>query len=323
MSGYRHICRKRQQGMAIIMALLIVALAATAASTVLWQQSLWWRQADNDRARAQIRLVADAGLGWSGDILAYDARTSSVDHQSELWAQPLPETDAAGVKITGQLADAQGRFNLRNLLQSDGRIDEAALLLYRRLLAGLKLPPELADTLLDYLDADDEVRKGGAEGDWYAQQQPPYAIPPASSLRRVTQLRWVKGYTPALLARLAPHTILLPQRSDINVNTATPELLMALVPGLALGQARVLANQRVSNYFLDAADFRKRLPGGLQAMEAGFDTRSDFFLLDSEIRHPRSVLRVQALLQRSGNASRVLWRDEGVMPVAPAAKEDT
>ena len=114
--------KRQQQGMAIIMALLIVALAATAAATVLWQQSLWWRQADNDRARADIRLIADAGTGWAGDILAFDARSSgAVDYPGELWAQPLPQTEAEQTRISGQLSDAQGRFNVR------GRAASAAL----------------------------------------------------------------------------------------------------------------------------------------------------------------------------------------------------
>ncbi|WP_144372958.1 type II secretion system minor pseudopilin GspK [Vogesella urethralis] len=311
--------KRQQQGMAIIMALLIVALAATAAATVLWQQSLWWRQADNDRARADIRLIADAGTGWAGDILAFDARSSgAVDYPGELWAQPLPQTEAEQTRISGQLSDAQGRFNVRNLMQQDGKPDELQAQLYRRLLQQLQLPAALADTLLDWLDDDNDARAQGAEADWYAALPAPYAIPPLASLRRVEQLRWVKGYTPQVLATLAPHLAVLPQRTAINVNTASLPLLMALVPGLGRGQAQALANQRQSNYFKDRADFGLRLTGGLTPLAVDYGVRSDFFLLDSTIRHPRSVLRVQALLQRNEQASKVWWRDEGVVPAAAA-----
>jgi general secretion pathway protein K len=316
--------KTQQQGMAIIMALLIVALAATAASTVLWQQSLWWRQADNDRARAEIRLIADAGVGWAGDILAFDARSSgAVDYPGELWAQPLPQTEAESTRISGQLYDAQGRFNVHNLLLPDGKENEAQVQLYRRLLAQLQLPPALADTLLDWLDADDEQRPQGAEAAWYAAQQPPYAIPPAASLQKLAQLRWVKGYDSQVLARLAPHLALLPQRSALNVNTISLPLMMALVPGLGLGQAQALINQRTTTYFKDKADFGLRLTGGLVPLAVAYGVRSDYFLLQSEIRHPRSMLRVDALLLRNEQASKVLWREEGVVPVTPATNGES
>ena len=311
----------RQQGMAIIMALLIVALAATAASTVLWQQSLWWRQADNDKARGDSRLVADAGLDWAGDILAYDARTSNIDHESELWAQPLPATEAEGITITGQLQDAQARFNLQNLLQG-GQIDEDALKLYRRLLTTLSLPDTLAYTLADWLDSDDETREGGAELAWYQALPKPYGIPAASRFRQTGQLRWVKGYDNAVLAKLLPHVVVLPKRTAINVNAVAQPLLRAIVPGLTPGQAQVLLSQRRQRYFVDIADFQRFLP---QQPPSNIElaVNSEYFLLTSEIRHPRSVLRVDALLQRSGQLSTVLWRQEGVMPVTPAVNGDT
>ncbi len=316
--------KRQQQGMAIIMALLIVALAATAAATVLWQQSLWWRQADNDRARADIRLIADAGVGWAGDILAFDARSSgAVDHLGELWAQPLPQTEAEQTRISGQLSDAQGRFNVHNLLLPDGKEDAVQVQLYRRLLAQLQLPAALADTLLDWLDADDEQRPQGAESAWYAAQQPPYAMPPANRVQKLAQLRWVKGYNSQVLARLAPHLTLLPQRTALNVNTISLPLMMALVPGLGRGQAQALINQRSTTYFKDKADFGLRLTGNLVPLAVEYGVRSDYFLLQSEIRHPRSMLRVDALLLRNEQASKVLWREEGVVPVAAATNGES
>ena len=144
--------RGKQQGMAVIMALLIVALATTAASLVLWQQGLWWHQLDNDRNRAQLRLVADAGLGWAMEILRFNngAAGNGVVALSQLWAQPLPQTEAQGVTVAGQLSDLQGRFNLNSLVQN-GQPNARQLVFYKRLLTTLGLPTRLSDPLVKRL----------------------------------------------------------------------------------------------------------------------------------------------------------------------------
>ncbi|RQW28091.1 general secretion pathway protein GspK [Rhodobacteraceae bacterium CH30] len=304
--------RQREGGMAVVMALLIVALATTVSALVLWQQGLWLRQVDNDRARAQTRLVADGGLGWAMEILRYDGETSSVDSLSELWAQPLPKTDAQGVDVRGTLADAQGRFNLNNLVQG-GVVSAPQLALYRRLLAELRLPPELADSLADYLDADDDKRAGGAESGDYLALRPPYRALNAP-LARAGQLAWVQGYRPEVLARLSPHVVALPETmaTAINVNTASPELMRALVQGVNAGELQGLINQRIDNHFIDEADFRARLPARAQLPEGiALATRSRYFLLQSEVRQAAVRLSVAALILRDEFTTRLVWREDG------------
>lgn len=304
---------RRQQGMAVIMALLIVALAASASALVLWQQGLWWRQADNDRARAQLRLVADAGVGWAQAILRFDKNSSSVDHLAELWAQPLPQTDTQGVRVGGRMFDAQGRFNVNNLVK-DGKLDPKQLELYQRLLTELKLPPQLASSLLAWWGLRDSKNDDG--------DAPALAHFP---VERVEMLRWVEGYTPEVMARLAPQLTALPPTPPgsgaraINVNTATPALLRALIPGLGSGPLQVLLNQRSSNYFKDKGDFDNRLRtmGGLAAMsDVPYDVNSNYFLLESAAHDDRVRLTARALLEAlPNNASRIVWREDGSLPI--------
>lgn len=314
--------RRQQRGMAIIMALLVVALAATAASTVLWQQSLWWRQVDNDQLRAGMRQVSSAAEDWAAEILRADLLASGErDYLAEDWAQPLPTSFSGDFRVDGQLSDAQGRFNIRNLLQPDGKPDEAAVKLYQGLLRVLGQDEKLVEPLLDWLDADEEARPHGAEAGWYAAQQPPRKLASNEYLRRAEQLRWLRGYDAAVMRALLPHIVVLPQRSVLNVNTATRELLQALVPGLPASQAEALLLQRRSIYFKDAADFGARLTGGLQPLPVEIGVRSDFFLFDCRIRHERSQLQLRALYRRDAAATRQLWRQEGIVPGVLPGKE--
>ena len=50
--------RSPQQGAALIVALMVVALATTLASTLIWRQDQWLRQVETHRDLAQARLLA-------------------------------------------------------------------------------------------------------------------------------------------------------------------------------------------------------------------------------------------------------------------------
>ena len=98
----------RQRGMAVITAILVVALAASAAAFMAWQQQLWVRQVQNLNESAQARAVARAALQWARSILAEDARKDAVDHEGEPWATALAPLPVEGGELTGRILDAQG-----------------------------------------------------------------------------------------------------------------------------------------------------------------------------------------------------------------------
>lgn len=301
---------KRQQGMAVIMALLIVALATTAAGMVLWQQGLWWHQLENDRSRAQLRQVADAGLGWAMEILRFNngPAGNGVVALSQLWAQPLPQTEAQGVKVSGQLVDLQGRFNINSLV-ANGQTNVRQLKLYKRLLLTLGLPTTLSEPLLKQL-------RGGKDEDMPGQGGQDEAAPAAAGanypLARVEMLRWLPGYTPAVMAKLAPHVAALPPTAtQINVNTATDQMLKALLPGIGEGNLLVLINQRKTNYFKDAADFRARLPAPGIVADADIGAASNYFLLESRASYGRARLEMRAMIYSNLNVVKMLWRQDG------------
>ena len=68
-----------------MVAVLIVALATSTATYILWHQSLWLRQVENLTARAQADTLARAAARWAAVILAED--DAAVDHLGEAWAR--------------------------------------------------------------------------------------------------------------------------------------------------------------------------------------------------------------------------------------------
>src|SRR5262245_11145630 len=103
----------KQRGVAVIVAVLIVALATSTVAFMLWHQSLWLRQVENISMRAQADAVARAAGQWVAAILAEDER--AVDHLGERWAQRIPPFMAEAAELTGAIADEQAKFNVNNL----------------------------------------------------------------------------------------------------------------------------------------------------------------------------------------------------------------
>lgn len=289
-----------QRGAALIMALLVVALATTLSSMMLWRQDVWLRQVETQRDLAQTRLIVGAGIEWARAVLAYDARTSSFDHVGEAWAVKVPPSRVEGGEIGGEMTDEQGKWNLNNLLSGDGTISQKEQEVFRRLLRLLELPPVLASTLADWLDADSEPSPEGAEDAYYLSLSPPYRSA-NRALSDVDGLLRVRGFDAGVVERLRAHVTALPGYHRVNVNTASAMVLAALVPDLSLSEVQQLLVLRKNIPFRDFADFRTRLPRlEIAADSAQLDTRSRYFSVQLRARYGRAAITTEAMLDRQG-----------------------
>jgi len=298
----------RQRGAAVIVAMLVVALAAIAASGFVFRTQVEWRKLENAADLDQARWILRAAEQWAAAILQDDARQTAVDHLDEPWARKLPPVDAEGYRIGGRIEDQDGRFNLNNLV-AGGRVDSQQLAVFTRLLVTLKLPAELAEAVADWLDADDEPLPGsGAEAGHY-RQQAAAALPPNRPLLQLNELLPVRGMSRAVLDELVPFVTALPQTTWINVNTARPEVLAALIDGLTLEEAYRLTAQRERAHFRNLGDLRNALPEWIVLPEGRIAFTSRYFLVTSRARHGRIAIGSRALLDRNGQAMpNLIWR---------------
>ena len=300
--------RVRQQGVAIVLAMSVVALAALAATAMMVTQSTWSRQVELTAGHGQAQLLIQAGLDWARAVLSDDRRSSNVDHLGEPWALQLPPIPVENGSLVGHIEDQQGKFNLNNLLKG-GKVNLAQLAHFRRLLSILALPPALADALADWIDADNEPQpQDGAEDAYYLSLQPPY-LAANRLLIDVAELALVRGFDDNVRARLRPFVTALPRFTAVNANTASPEVLAAVVEGLDLDGARALIAQRERAYFRNWSDFFNQLPPGLIVPTENISVSSDYFIATTRITIGGAQARGSALLARE-NAGwpAVVWR---------------
>jgi general secretion pathway protein K len=304
----RAVVRKSHRGVAVVLAMGVVALAAIAAAAMLASQSTWSRHAELSSEHVQAQALVRAGVDWARALLSDDRRASSVDHLGEPWALRLPPVPVDNGELAGQIDDQQGAFNLNNLVRN-GVVSPAHLAQFRRLLQILGLPDALAGALADWLDADNEPQaQGGAEDGYYQAQQPPY-LAANRALTDVAELAVVRGFDEAVRARLRPFVTALPRFTSLNVNTASPEVLAAVVRELDLDDARALTAKRERAYFRNRAEFLAQLPPGAVAEGNDITTASQYFLASVRVSIGGAQARGTALLTREqAGWPAVVWR---------------
>jgi general secretion pathway protein K len=300
--------RKSQRGVAVVLAMGVVALAAIAAAAMLVSQSTWSRHAELTSEHVQAQALVQAGVDWARALLSDDRRLSSVDHLGEPWALRLPPVPVDNGELAGQIDDQQGAFNLNNLVRN-GAVSPPHLEQFRRLLQILGLPDALAGSLVDWLDADHEPQpQGGAEDGYYQGLQPPY-LAANRPLIDVAELALVRGFDEAVRARLRPFVTALPRFTAVNVNTASPEVLAAAVRELDLDDARALTAQRERAYFRNVTEFLVQLPPGAVVEGSDITTASQYFLASVRVTIGGAQARGTALLARErAGWPAVVWR---------------
>lgn len=300
----------RQQGVAVILVLLIMVLATTLAVWMATQQSLWLRQVSSQFEHAQARYLAVAGVDWARAVLADDSVSGGVDHDQEMWAMQLPAMPVDNGEVEGVIQDQQGLYNLNNLVRYGVPV-AAEVAQFRRLLGLLGLPDELALSLLDWMDADSELQyPGSAESGYYLTLPHPYR---AANLPLIElgELERVKGFNREIVGRLAAFVTVLPGSALINVNFAAPEVLSAVL-NVPLVDARQIVQQRRGHPFKSVDDFAQRVPraGGQLAANGVVDVASHFFLVTGHAVVGNAQVTAHALLWRNGGWPKVVWQIE-------------
>lgn len=331
--------RHRQGGVALLLALVVVALATVIVSGLLWRQFVLVRIASNQAEREQAHLFLTGALEWAKLILQ-DAPHPSYDTLADPWAQPLATTPLdqlgqdvpmlEGSTLEGSIQDAQGRFNLRNLVDGGSHINPTALAALQKLCNILGIAPTNADLIARHMAlayTGVPLAGPGLPGNVAATTpggtiQAPGAALPLNAGTRVLppvlpqDLPGVAGIDPVSAQILSPYVILLDQPgTTVNFNTASPQVMAAVIPDLTLSDAVNLAAERDRAYFTSVGDIANRLHGraGGGAL-SGVSTTTAYFIVQGAVRLGRTRSGMSTLLHRGASGGNghfaVLWQQE-------------
>jgi general secretion pathway protein K len=300
---------RRQRGVAAITAILIVAVAATAASLMLAQQSAMLDQTMLVASRAQADVYSQAGLDWARGVLAQDARTSGTDSLAEGWAQPIVGMPIDRAVVAGNITDEQGKFNLNNVIDGTRR-SEADIKLLRQLLTLVDLSPDLADAVVDWIDGDDDLTSSaGAESAYYLGLPRPYRAA-NTPMVQVDELYRVRGFDAKAVARLRPYVTAVRERTTINANTAS-DVVVAAALATSRTKATAILAERNAKPFTDKGAFVAAATRAGFIPVNDFDVKSTWFSVVIQVAQDDVQVASEALVKRDTAARggvAIVWR---------------
>jgi general secretion pathway protein K len=226
---------QRQRGVALLVALLVVALAVILIAALLDRGELALARTRNALRSEQAEAYAQGLEIYAAQVLISTAG-QGPDTNASPWAVPLPPQPVPGGMISATMRDMNGCFNLNNLAPSSQGGDPAWEPMFERLLTVRGIDPTLAKTVQSWLDA----QAHSAEDNYYLAQVIPYRAA-HRGFAHVSELRLVRGFSGDVYARLAPYVCALPSGTMVNVNTASVPVLQALgSPALSQAQGEQL-----------------------------------------------------------------------------------
>ncbi|MBA0279522.1 general secretion pathway protein GspK [Stenotrophomonas maltophilia] len=285
----RSVSCARQGGMAVIVAMLVVALVAVIATALLTRQSAQLRALRGDQLRAQVRMAVDATLERAAQQLREDAREQLTTVRGGRWARPLQLQAPLPVQL--QLVDAQSMFNLRNLL-AHGQVDPDARRAFVALCAGQGLGQGACASAADHIQA--RLR----DGDIQAQAPLP---------RESLIMQALPGADAVELQALERRTVVLPAQTLVNANTSDISVLQAVAPNVEPARLRALLGERDGGqWLLNRGDIAHRLQlSDAQMATVPLGIHSEWFLALGQVQADGSTVDFRALIWRE-------YRDDSV-----------
>jgi general secretion pathway protein K len=294
--------------------MLTVSLVATIASAAL---AIQWRGYEVEkavRARLQAAWLLRGVVDRARLILREDARSGALDHLAEPWAIPGKEaklvdflgtngvdqhgdpTDSRdAVFLSGEITDLQSRLNVMNLVTADGLVSWPDYKAFQRLFAYLNLPSTELQRAIQGLAA---ARSGNVR---------PAPILP----ERVDQLVWL-GLSAETVAVLKPYVIVLPTRTALNLNTASPEAMYAAIEDASLDDARRLAAARLNAPFRTLGEAAKVLgPAGESVTRSNIAlaVATEYFRIAARLQMEDATVEQRWVVQRTVSTVQLLWME--------------
>ncbi len=228
--------------------------------------------------------------------------------------------DESELRLT--IENLDGRLPINGLVASTGAGEEQGSapeqlrdMLQRLLLSGrFAIEDEgqargIVDSLVDWLDSDDNESPYGAESSYYESLEKPYGAA-NTAVEFIDELLLVKGITAELLygndemSALAEYITVHGDGRQININTAPVELLLALDERLGETEAELLEAFRREpeneELLADAAWYRTIAgwPGDIDLDRQLLTSRGSSYRITSEAVYREARMTAEAVIRR-------------------------
>ena len=282
---------RRQTGLALLMAMLIVIIATTVAVSIVHEEKFTIRKSAHVHLMDRASLYAYGLEDWARIYLREDRADSEIDSLDENWATNIPGLPIEGGYLAGYIEDEQARFNINSLVGS-----EIAVTRFKRLCDNLDVDDSFIPALMDWIDADFDIRYP----DGMEENYETYRVA-NREMADVSELMLVEKVNQEIFDKLKPHITVLPTPTTLNINTMSAEIFASLGEDL---DADKFIEERDSEPYDSVEEFVERLqiPVNIEGLSA--DTR--YFRAHGQVVQGEQVLNMTSLVYRDDKGKTVV-----------------
>lgn len=317
----------KQQGIALITVLMILAIMVTIAATMTGRLTMSLKRTEGLIFSQSVYWYGQAAGDLGRMILNQDLADSSVVSLDQNWALPDMVFPLENGSIAGQFKDMRSCFNLNALgVKDKDNVRATPVTQFQALLEAIGINDYTAEMIAesgrDWVDKDDLSNSSqGAEDSIYQARAVPYLT--ANNLMvDISELRAVQGVGQKVYERIAPYLCAIPSTDQkINVNTVAVEqaaILYALFEkdfDLVLADFSQLLEDRPVSGWNNVEDFlaSKPLKGENVSAELKemLSVSSEYFQLNGAAEFESRITAVNILFKMDGNKAKVIRYQSG------------
>ena len=302
-----------QRGSATIAALIVVGLVAICVTSLVWQQNFEIRKLNTYKDYTQINWLQRSVTDLIRLVLKIDVQNDpSIDHLGEIWAlnldnnkvkdyikaEDLPE-ELKNVLFSCAITDAQGLFNLANLWDKNMTTPNLQAI-------------QTYGYLLEFLGFDRSLAQSTAKQAMISNFRP----------QHLEDLLNIPGYSPQMVTKLSQFVIVLPEPTNININTTSTEVFMAYFPSFSFAEAQMVMEARIKTPMKNQVQITQLLsnikPNQATVANAQIDVKSQYWLANTSLVIDQRNISTRTLIKRSltsqmnSNYTTVLWSKQKI-----------
>lgn len=330
----------RSRGAALITVMIVVFIIVAIITHLTVTNYRTVKRLSNRQLQEQASTIAFSAIDFGRAGLGTSAATLATDSLKDIWAQPLPKTKLFDeVYMSGYVIDEQGKFNLNDLINTNGQPNQTVINQFSNLLSYINLPPSLAYNIAYYMASPQYQSDIMTQ---YTTANPP-SRPAGRPLIDMSELILIKGVNSQIINKLGQYVTIIPvnnynyknesqtesspsknsgkmqdsQGLAINVNTANPEVIAAK-GGFSLSIAQRIVSTRQAKTFGSTGEVTSFLTeNGVVKNDkndklnlSGLVVSSRYFTTHAVVEAQGDTVKWVALVyrpNRSGQWPQILW----------------
>jgi general secretion pathway protein K len=224
-----------KRGSALIITLLLITILTGLVVDFVYEVYIDTAALSNWGNAQRASLLARSGQAISTEVIAEVKNDTYTDtREVEL---PLPQKFGPNINLFIKIEDENARFNVNSIILPNGLTDDKAFPSLKKLLEYLKINPDIALFIADWIDPDSEPRIFGSED-----------VAKNDFLWSIDELKMIEGIDKENFNKIIPYVTVY-GNNLVNVNTTPLPVLMSLHPDMTESLAQSMVDYRESAPF--------------------------------------------------------------------------